>query len=120
MRRGHMTAQKTAHSFTTFANAFDCYEAIGRWLTEAAPEPWEQIAVDFTILEIDDVSETVITYAPSRGLFRRLRQFFIDDTRFADCFFALARLTSAPGKGYFKTCHYVLSKNGKYKANFDY
>jgi hypothetical protein len=111
---------KQAHLATTFGNAFECYEAIGRWLSEEAPEPWEEIAVEFTILEIDDVSEDVIRYKPSRGLLKRHKQFFIDDTRFADCFFALAKLTSTPEKGFFRKCHFTLLKGGRYEADFEY
>jgi hypothetical protein len=103
-----------------FANAFECYEAIGRRLAEEAPEPWERIEIEFTILEIDDVSEQVIRYVPSRRMSKRYRQFFIRDPDFQECFFALARLTSTPEKHFFRKCRFVLSGSGKYKVDFDY
>ncbi|MFC0682931.1 hypothetical protein ACFFGH_34315 [Lysobacter korlensis] len=102
-----------------FANPFECYEAIGAWLAEAVPEPWEQITVEFTIVEIDDVSEYCIWYRPKRWLAKE-GQFFVDHTLFDDCFFQLARLTSTPEKGLFKSCTFVLPSNGKYKADFEY
>lgn len=111
---------KQAHPTTAFADALECYEAIGRWLNEEAAEPWEQIAVEFTILEMDDVSEQVIRYKPSRSIRRRHKQFFIADTRFEDCFFALAKLTSTPEKGFFKKCRFILAGTGQYKVDFDY
>ena len=103
-----------------FNNAFECYDAIGQWLTDGVPEPWEEIAVEFEIIVIDDVSEDVIDYLPSEGFFRKRKQFFINDTGFAECFFALAKLTSTPEKGLFKKCRYVLKKDGRYRADFEY
>ncbi len=38
-----------------FLGVFEWYEAIGKWLVENAPEPWEKIVIDFEIEEIDDV-----------------------------------------------------------------
>ena len=102
-----------------FANPFECYEAIGNWLIEAAPEPWKQITVEFEIIEIDDVSDYCIYYSPKHS-WRKEGQFFIEHAHFTDCFFQLAHLTSTPEKGLFKTCHFVLSDVGTYKADFAY
>jgi len=102
-----------------FANAFECYEEIARWLSEEVPEPWEQILIDFEIIEIDDVSEYIISYHPSIKKYTE-KQFFIDDTNFHDCFFELARLTSTKERGFFKKCRFVLNKDGTYKSAFEY
>ena len=102
-----------------FATPFECYEAIGRWLSEAAPEPWTTITVEFEIIEIDDVSEQCIYYTP-KDLARREGQFFIDDLAFGDCFHQLARLTKKPGINYFQKCQFALSDAGSYRVNFTY
>jgi hypothetical protein len=104
----------------TYKNDFECYEAIGKWLTDEAPEPWKQITIEFEIEVIDDVCEYSIYYLPKRLWRRKEAQFFIDDTNFWDCFYQLARLTSTPEKGFFKKCHFVLMQNGKYTADFEY
>ena len=101
-----------------FSNAFECYEAIGQYLREWAPKPWDQITVDFKIIEIDDVSERSITYIP-RGS-SRLGEFSIRDTNFTQCFFNLARVTSSPDKGFFRTCSFRLYSDGRYEADFGY
>ena len=101
-------------------NPVECLEAIGRWLAASAPEPWEEITIDFTVIEMDDVSEECIKYKP-RGYRRgRLKQFFVDDTGLSECFFSLAKLTSSAEKGYFTKCRYVLSCDGKYTTSFEY
>jgi hypothetical protein len=104
---------------TDIDNPIACFLAIGRWLSCHAPQPWLSIAVKFTIFVIDDVSEEVISYVPEKHQGERL-QFFIDDTGFADCFFALAKLTSKPPASYFQTCTYVLNADGTYNADFVY
>ena len=103
----------------TFKDAFGCYEAIGQWLMKGAPEPWESITVEFEILEMNDVSEQVIYYSPQKNP-RKEKQFFIEDTRFADCFYQLARLTSTPDKGLFKKCYFTLHADGRYDTRFEY
>jgi hypothetical protein len=100
-------------------NAFDCYGAIAKWLIEEAPEPWENIVVEFEIIEIDDVSNERIEYVPKKDPQSR-KQFFIDDTGFAECFFQLARLTSTPEKGLFRKCKFTLLADGRYKSDFEY
>lgn len=102
-----------------FSNPFECYEAIGRWLTEEAPEPWVSITAHFTIVEIDDVSNEQLDYVPKKSP-KKVKQFFIDDTGFAECFFQLARLTSTPEKGFFKKCKFTLDQDGQYKVDFEY
>jgi hypothetical protein len=102
-----------------FKNAFECYEKIGQWLSKEAPEPWEQITIDFEIIEIDDVSEYMISYHPSQKKDSE-KQFFIDDTNFDDCFFELARLTSSRERGFFRKCRFILNKDGTYKSAFEY
>lgn len=103
----------------SFANVFECYEAIGKWLTEEAPEPWESIIADFEIIQIDDVSREVIQYIPTKAP-GKLKSFCIDDMGYADCFFQLAKLSSTPEKGLFKTCQFKLQKNGSYHVEFGY
>jgi hypothetical protein len=88
-------------------------------LRRRCPSRGESITVSFEIIEIDDVSEEIIHYAPKKNP-KKLKQFFIDDTRFADCFFALARLTSTPEKGLFKKCRFTLLADGRYHTDFEY
>lgn len=104
---------------TTYKNVLECYEAIGRFLTESVPEPWQSIVVDFEIIEIDDVSEDCIVYTPLKSPTVE-KQFFINNTNFANCFFQLARLTSTPEKGLFRKCKYALYQGGRYKVDFEY
>jgi len=111
---------KPVHEVTEFADVFECYEAIGRWLSEEAPEPWREITVEFGIIAIDDVSEYVITYRPSGWRLWKRRQFFIDNTNFDNCFFSLAKLISTADKGFFRKCKYVLKKDGSYAISFEY
>jgi hypothetical protein len=103
-----------------FKNAFECYDAIGRWLIEGAPEPWKRITIEFEIEVMDDVCEYCIFYTPKRWWRPREAQFFIDDTNFTDCFYQLARLTSTLEKGFFKRCRFSLMQNGKYTTDFEY
>lgn len=98
----------------------DCLDAIGRWLADSAPEPWEEIAIAFTIIAIDDVSDECITYKPRGHRRGQTKQFFVDDTGLAECFFALAKLTGSAENGHFKTCHYILTEDGKYRADYIY
>ena len=102
-----------------FENILDCYEAIGRWLVEEAPEPWDVITVHFRIIEIDDVCEPLIVYRSTKRSGVE-KQFFIGDTNFGDCFYQLAKLTSSPEKGFYKVCHFVLHKEGHYDVDFEY
>ena len=103
----------------THTNPIECYEDIGRWLSEAVPEPWKNITIDFEIEEIDDVCEYCIVYRPTSNE-RLEKQFFVDDTRFYDCFYQLARLTSTIEKGFYKKCHFVLNHDGCYEVDFEY
>jgi hypothetical protein len=103
----------------TFASSVECCEAIARWLADEVPEPWEKITVNFEVIELDDVSEEIIHYAPKRNP-EKLRQFFIDDTRFAECFFALAHLTSTPETGFFKKAKFTLYHDGRYTTDFEH
>ena len=104
---------------TKYKDAFECYEVIGRWLTEEAPAPWKTIVVDFKLIAIDDVSEYVIKYypvkAPTVG-----KQIFIDESELWDAFYQLARLTRSPEKGLFKKCKFTLFDTGKYTSDFEY
>jgi hypothetical protein len=94
------------------------YEAIGKRLAEEAPEAWERIEIEYEILEIDDVCEYVIRYAPKRK--SGTKQFFVDDTDFHDLFYQLARATSTVEKGLFKRCKYVLFVDGHFSCDFEY
>jgi len=102
-----------------YTNPFECYEAIGKWLSNAVPEPWDRIEVYFEIIEMDDVWEDCIVYFPKKSPLIE-KQFFIDDFDFTDCFYQLARLTSEEGKGFFKRCDFVLNNDGRYKVDFQY
>jgi hypothetical protein len=104
---------------TKYANVFECYAAIGKWLDEEAPEPWERVVVEFKIIELDDVSERTITYTPLKKA-GSSKQFSIYDTDFTNCFYQLARLTSTPEKGSYKKCKFTLFSGGKYKTDFEY
>ena len=104
----------------TFSNPLECYEFIGQLLVDTAPERWKWIRVEFVIIEMDDVCNELIEYMPHGFFQRKTKQFFVDDTSFAECFFALAKLTSTAEKGFFKKCTYQLNKDGSYKADFEY
>lgn len=100
-------------------NVLECYESIGKWLSDEVPERWDRIDVEFQIISVDDVWDYTITYVP-HGSPAVEKQFFIDDTGFHDCFFQLARMTSKPDKGFFKRCKFSLHSDGRYKSDFEY
>lgn len=102
-----------------FLGVFEWYEAIGKWLVENAPEPWEKIVIDFQIEEIDDVCEYCIVYFPL-GSSKTEKQFFLHDTNFFDCFYQLARFTSTPEKGLCRKSKFTLNKDGRYETDFEY
>ena len=99
-----------------------CLEAIGRYLIDAAPEPWSEIDVHAQLLE-HGLINLASFYRPKRDL-RLHEPFMIEDAvtdfEFAQCFQTLARLVSTPEKGLFRECRYHLKSDGTYSADYVY
>jgi hypothetical protein len=102
-----------------FTYPYECYDVICHWLADAVPDYWDRIRVDFEIIEMDTVSEVSMYYVSMRSTLGR-KYFSIDDTRFAACFYALARSMSTPEKGLFRKCEFTLRDGGYYEADFEY
>jgi hypothetical protein len=98
----------------TFADAIECYEAIGHSLASAAPGSWKVIVVD---VELEGIEVTIIDqYQATDGQYYEMPLI----PTLGECFYRLARLVSSEQKGFYKKCRYILEPSGKYHADFVY
>jgi hypothetical protein len=99
-----------------FKDAIECYEAIGASLAKAAKKPWDRIVVNATLdgVRVDvrvgcwlDGHPGAVEYLPGVPLLAR-------------SLYELARLASTEDKGLFKTCEFIVYRNGKFAVDFNY
>jgi hypothetical protein len=102
-----------------FTDPPECYEFIGQQLAQAVPETWEQITVDFEIIEINSVSRKQIYYTALNKSGDR-KPFHVEDPDFDNCFFQLAELTNDDWRGSFQKCRFILNHDGSFQTFFEY
>lgn len=99
-----------------FRDQTECCHAIGTALARAAREPWDRIVLD---ADLDDERVDAVV-ACWRGGEDRPCGYLAGVPRLANHVYDLARLTSTPKKGLFRSCAFVLKKDGTYKVDFTY
>jgi len=98
-----------------FRDQFECLEAIAIALADVMPEPWEELRVD---VELEGPKVLIMkTYQPSSGGKRKDVPTVFS---LGDWFPQLARLVSTEEKGFYKKCVFTLTKDGEYKAEYEY
>lgn len=97
-----------------FVDQIECYEAIAELLRISIKEPWDSIFLKVELYETSVNLESSYSTANEKG------KEFLADYRVAECFYDLARLISTPEKGFFKKCVFTLTRDGRYKIDFEY
>ena len=97
-----------------FKDAIECYQAIGATLAKSAPKDWTSISADITLS--GSRVDAVVSYTNQQGQ----GGYLTGVPMLASFFHQLARLVSSEDKGLFKKCHFLLSNDGRFDANFEY
>ena len=97
-------------------DATECYQAIGNALANASEGPWDRIVVDAALdgVRIDAIVACWMDAAPEP------HSFLTGVPRLASFIYDLARLVSTQEKGLFKSCRFVLYRQGKFDVQFAY
>lgn len=99
-----------------FRDPLECYQAIGAALAGAARQPWDRIVVE---AELDEESVDAVVACWRDGA-DKPGEYLTGVPRLASHIYDLARLTSTPEKGLFKSCTFTLAKDGTYTVDFAY